>query len=135
MTLAPVKRLGCCLGCDTEVYDVVQYFPADHPFFPGHPQRVGAMKPEGTQIELLMSDGSAINVTFCIECAQAVTPAVYGVIWRLCIERTLLSLRAAGRRENDLRMQNLGMTRLYPVALLRKLREGVEAGTLVVDRR
>jgi len=49
----------------------------DHPYA-GRPRRVGKMLECGTQVEFLLSDGTMMPLTMCVECAQSLTPESYG---------------------------------------------------------
>jgi hypothetical protein len=129
------KRPGCCLACGREVYAVVDYFPADHPWA-GQPRTLGRQLDHGTQVEFLLPDGSEADISFCVPCASRLTPADYSALWACVLDRTDATLRVAGRREAERRMTLAPLMRAWPMAKLRARREIPEMpGQLTVDRR
>lgn len=127
------KRAGCCLACGEAVYEVKQTWQEGP--LAGSPRRLGPMLENGCQVELLMSDGSEADIACCVECAGRVTPDELPAIWSACLDHLQLVLSLSGKSENEQRALVAAAMRVYPVALLRKRREGVMAGHLVVDRR
>ena len=127
-----MKQLGLCTGCETECYRILERYP-DGPLI-GQPSRVGRMTEDGCQVELLLSDGTEAAITCCRECAKALTPADYQILWEACMDRALVSFTAAGLSPNDRAMQMRQAATKYPIALLRRRRESHEAGRLVIDR-
>lgn len=132
-TFDHVKRAGCCACCLEPVYEVRQTL--DKPGHPldGHPIRLGAMLEHGTQIELLLSDGSEADVAFCLPCAMNLTPEMYPRLWRLCLDRMEIALGLAGRSDNERLAAMAKFDAVWPMAIVRKRREA--EGMLAVDRR
>ena len=132
MTFGP-KRAGCCLGCGEAVYEVKQTWEEGP--LAGSPRRLGPMLEHGCQVELLMSDGSEADITFCVTDATAITPDDLPAIWSACLDHLDLVLQLSGKSDNERRAHVAAAMRAYPVAILRKRREGVVPGMLVIDRR
>src|SRR3990167_10310951 len=93
------KLMGCCLCCSTPVYDVREVFGPGP--LEGEPSRVGLMTEEGTQVEILLSDGSVCHVDFCVPCATHLRPEDLWTVWQKNVERTDELERLAGRRDNQ----------------------------------
>ena len=127
-----VKRSGCCTCCDDPVYEVREMY-VEGPLAE-HPRRIGPMLEHGTQVTMLLTDGSTADVTMCLTCAQALRPAMYPALWRACVERAALSLRLAGRSDNDRRVTLAHLRALWPMAQVGRRREAGD-GLLKVDRR
>src|SRR5574341_2292917 len=94
-----LKRAGCCTCCIEPVYEVRDTW-ADGPLA-GHPRRLGPMLDTGTQVTLLLSDGSQADVALCLDCARHLRPEFYSALWRACLRRQDLSLELAGRSMNE----------------------------------
>lgn len=129
-----MKRPGCCVLCDTEIYEVFQYVTDEGPRF-GFPARLGPMLDRGCQLEFLLSDGSEASIACCIECAATLTPADYQRIWTICCDATAFYAQVAGWTDNARRRALWAQIQVWPIALLRKRREGPLPGQLVIDRR
>lgn len=127
-----VKAAGCCTCCREEIYEVYDRW-TDGPLA-GHPRRLGPMLEHGTQVEVLLSDGSTADIAMCLPCAQALVPEAYSALWRACVRRQNLSLQLAGRSANERKVAHAHLARLWPLALLRRRRE-VGDGVLGMDRR
>lgn len=132
MTFGP-KKAGCCLACGVEVYEVREYWGEG--LLAGHPRRLGRMQEHGTQVTFLLSDGSEADVTFCIDCALRLEPEDYAAAWEACVERTDLSARVASWSPNQRTAAIAHLMGLWPVAVVRRRREGAEPQTLIMDRR
>ena len=93
-------RTGCCLCCSEPVFQV--YETRSEPGHPldGHPTRVGPMLDSGTQVEVLLNDGSVAHLTFCRPCADEFRPATYHRAWLALVDRNDVSMRLSGRSEN-----------------------------------
>lgn len=132
------KLVGCCLCCSSPVYDILETFaagPRD-----GEARRVGLMLEHGTQLEILLSDGSACHFDFCVACATNLTPENLWDVWQRNVERVEAFARMAGRREVQRRAIMRVVARVYPVGVLRWRRQdrelvGAVPDGLVVDRR
>ena len=99
-----------------------------------HPRRLGPMLEHGTQVTLLLSDGSVADITLCLDCAQGLMPAMYPALWRSCIARSDLSLQLAHRSDNERRVAFTHLHSLWPIGQVGRRREAGE-GRLTVDRR
>ena len=127
-------RTGCCLCCTGPVFEVYQVRDAPGHPLDGHPRRVGPMLESGTQVEVLLNDGSYADLAFCRPCADEFRPETYRRAWLALVERGDVSLRLAGRSETARRAARAAMLSQWPVATLRRRRVG-EEGIPVVDRR
>lgn len=129
-----VKRLGCCLCCAEPIYEVRE--TRDQPEHPlhGHPTRLGPMLEHGTQVTLLMSDGSEADVSFCLPCATHLTPATYQRAWLACVERGDLSAQVMRRSPNARVVAYARALAVWPMAVVRWRRVN-EEGRAVLDRR
>jgi hypothetical protein len=128
-----VKKAGSCLCCAAPTYEIRDVHP-DGPLA-GHPRRVGAQLPHGVQVAFLLSDGSEADVSFCVPCARALTPASYQRAWAMIIRRVALAADLSGRRALDRRLAIAPFARVFPIAVLRWRREDRELNRLVVDPR
>lgn len=76
-----VKKTGCCTLCDTEVYEVITYFP-EGPLY-RFPRKIGKPLPSKVSIDYVLADGSHSTLTSCTSCAsQMIDPANFPAIWR-----------------------------------------------------
>lgn len=122
------KMAGGCLSCGTECYTVLERNTE------GLPTILGSQLECGTQVEFLLSNGSEAGVTFCLDCANALTPADYGLVWQTCLEANLRVLARRPRNQIIAALNSYGP--LWIVAKVRKRREsGQPDRQLVVDRR
>lgn len=132
------KMVGCCLCCSAPVYDILETF-AEGPRY-GEARRVGLMQEHGTQLEILLSDGSICHFDFCVPCAAEVRPEHLWEIWQRTIERAADLAQLAGRRDAQQRMLVRAMARLRPVGVLGRRRQdrelvGAVPDGLVIDGR
>lgn len=131
-----LKVNGSCLCCREVVYTVIDFYPDDAPpEFAGTPRRVNRPLPRATQVMLLLSDGSIADITFCIDCANELRPAHYMAVWNACTDRLALSLRLAGRSANEQKAHLAAAAAVWPIAMAGKRCEGLEPGSLLIDRR
>lgn len=79
------KLVGCCSVCDKAVFDIIEIYPAHHPYA-GEPRRLGAPQEDALQLQVLLSDGQHIGVTVCSECMLS-GKVSYNDLW----ERILFS--------------------------------------------
>ena len=68
---------GCCLCCDRDCMEHV--YPDYHPKA-GLDCGIGPMRDDACQVEFFLSDGSMTPITFCMDCADAMTPSDYPAI-------------------------------------------------------
>lgn len=127
------KRLGCCLGCDREVYEVVGYH-TEGPLT-GHPNRLGAMLPHGLQVEFLLSNGVQIDVAFCRQCAQTLHSDEYQAVWEACLARAKFSYETVGRSQKEILLKLGPQSQMWPVAMTLWRKEAPEFNQLVLARR
>lgn len=132
------KLTGCCLCCSTPTYDVLEVF-AEAPRA-GEPSRLGLMQEHGTQVELMLSDGSVCHVDMCVDCATKLRPEDLLAVWETNVARTDEFCRLAGRRETQRRAMVRAVARVYPVGVARWRRQdralvGVVPDGLIIDRR
>lgn len=128
------KRAGSCLCCGEAAYQILAVHPDGHPLA-GHPSRVGPMLPDSVQVSFLMSDGSESDITFCLDCARALTPAHYPRVWDRVIDATDRMVTLANRRPVERRLLLRPQMAIYPIAILHWRRESRELNRLVMDRR
>lgn len=129
------KRVGCCVCCGEETYDAVAYCVDEGSPLHGHPVSVGRQKVSGTLVVFLLSNGSTADISFCLDCAQALTPADYPALWTCCCNRSRLSLQLAERSLNEQKVKDAAFCALWIMARVGKCRESVDPGVLMVDRR
>ena len=129
----PPKRPGLCVCCGSDVYEIRQRVTDPDSPFHGWPASLGPMLESGTQIELLMSDGSTASIACCLDCAGTVTPADYQRIWETCVDAADVSMRGRPRNERIALLRQ--QIAVWPIALVRKRREAPVPWGLVVDRR
>lgn len=132
------KLTGCCLCCSSPTYDVLETF-AEGPRA-GEPSRLGLMTPEGTQVEIMLSDGSVAHFDFCVECATKLIPENLAAVWDTHVARTDECARLAGRRDNQRRAMVRAAARVFPVGVIRWRRQdreliGAVPDGLVIDKR
>lgn len=129
----PLKKNASCLCCGEPTFEVRDVY-LEGPLA-GTPRRVGRMLDTGTQVEFLMSDGSEADISFCLPCVDSLRPEHYQAVWTACLDRAELSFTLSGHSPNQRKILMAQLMAVWPVALLRKRREGVEDRTLVIDRR
>ena len=78
--MSPHKIGGCCSLCDTPVYDIRQRWDEGEKRA-GEPKVFGPPNPDATRIEFLLFNGTRTSMTFCGECAKALTPEHYTTLW------------------------------------------------------
>lgn len=127
------KKLGCCLACGQEVYQVLSYY-TEGPL-EGHPNRVGPMLATGCQVEFFLSDGSTADVAFCRDCAGQLRPADYWPAWVACWKRAQLAFEIDGRRPAEQRLRLLPMLQVWPVGVKCWRKEAQESHRLVLARK
>ena len=132
------KLAGCCVCCQAPTFAVLETF-ADGPRA-GEPRRLGPMLETGTQVEIMLNDGSVAHFDACLKCAANVKPEHLWDIWQTHVARTDEFARLAGRRDNQRRAMVRAEARKYPVGVTRWRRQdanmlGLVPDGLVVDRR
>lgn len=137
-TFTEKKTYGCCVCCARPVYDILETI-VEGPQA-GEAARLGLMQEHGTQVEIMLSDGSVCHFDFCVECATHLRPEDLAAVWGTHVSRTDEFCRLANRRENQRRAHVRTQARLFPVGVLRWRRQdraliGVVPNGLVVDRR
>lgn len=137
-TFTGKKLTACCACCGEPVYDVLEVY-AEGPRA-GEPSRIGPMQEHGTQVEILLSDGSVCHFDMCVPCAEHLRPEDLAALWETNVARVDELCRLAGRRETQRRAIVRAVARLWPVGVTRWRRQdremvGVVPDGLVVDRR
>lgn len=134
------KLTGCCACCQQPVYDILETFAAGP--CAGEAARVGLMQEHGTQVELMLSDGSICHFDFCVDCATNLQPEHLLDLWETHVRRTDEFARIAGRRNVQRRAIVRAAARVFPVGVVRWRRQDRELATLravpdglVIDRR
>ena len=132
------KLTACCCCCGLPTYDILETMTAGPRA--GEAGRVGLMLESGTQVEILLSDGSLCHFDMCVECATHLGPGDLAALWTTHVARINALCRIAGRRENQRRAIVRAAARLWPVGVTRWRRQdrelvGVVPDGLVVDRR
>ena len=132
------KLTACCCCCGAPTYDILETIAAGPRA--GEAGRVGLMLESGTQVEVLLSDGSLCHFDMCVGCAANLAPVDLAALWVTHIARTDELCRLAGRRENQRRAIVRAAARVWPVGVTRWRRQdrdlvGVVPDGLVVDRR
>lgn len=121
-----VKFPGSCWGCGEECYEVLRRDAA------GRPGALGPMKECGTQIGMLLSDGSVCDLTFCRSCAGQLAPADYAGLWRAILAATETDL--AGQSPNTIRERLGRLSGLWPLGPIYQRRLLLD-GRIELDRR
>lgn len=129
----PPKKLGCCLACERECFEVLGTHEAGP--LAGHPNRLGPMLPHGLQIGFLLSDGSEADVTFCRDCADQLQPEDYQVAWEACLVRGIQSFEISGRPRAEMVQAMLPVVQKWPIAVRYWRREAPEINRLVLARK
>lgn len=71
------KAPGLCTKCDAEVFEILKRDPETRV-----PISVGAAHDDAVRVSVLLKTGSIMDLTFCAECAAALTPADLAEIWQ-----------------------------------------------------
>ena len=137
-TFTGKKLTASCVCCGTPTYDILETFTAGP--CAGEAARVGLMQEHGTQVEMMLSDGSVCHFDFCQPCAANLQPEYLWAVWDRHVARTDEFARIAGRRDNQRRAIVRAPARLFPVGVMRWRRQdrdlvGVAPDGLVIDRR
>ena len=132
------KLVGCCCCCSTPTFEIRETFVEG--LRAGEARRVGPMLPDGTQVEIMLSDGSACHFDFCVACATNLRPDDLWKVWDTNVQRTDEFCRIAGRREPQRRAIVRAAARVFPLGVVRWRRQdqdmiGVVPDGLVIDRR
>lgn len=134
------KSYGRCCCCSTDVYDVLETF-AEGPCA-GENARVGLMKDDGTQVEVMLSDGSVAHFDMCVSCAMNLQPEYLLAMWDTHVRRTDDFARLAKKRDAQRRAEVRAAARVYPVGVIKWRRQDRELAMqravpdgLVIDRR
>lgn len=132
------KLTACCACCQTPTYDILETIVSGPRA--GEAARVGMMVETGTQVEVMLSDGSVCHFDLCVACAMNLRPEHLLALWETNVARTEELCRLAGRRENQRRAMVRAVARVFPVGVTRWRRQdrdlvGVVPDGLCVDRR
>lgn len=90
---------GRCLRCQAPIRAVVSTYT--HGPLAGTPSATGALLPEGTRVRFRLARGSTVDLEFCTEHANALTPADFPAIWRAVIEYEDLVIQLRGPHGPD----------------------------------
>jgi len=63
-----IRKTGCCVNCDAELYEIRQV-RTDGPYA-GHPSRLGPPLPDGLAVTFLLMDGTLCDLSLCAGCAS-----------------------------------------------------------------
>jgi hypothetical protein len=125
------KRAGHCMACGTPTFEIRERQEPSGTRL--EVLRLGPMLDEGTQVEMLLSDGSCVHLDFCVGCASKLTPDDYLDAWEAVLDRTEERLATTRPNERQRKVQHLA--RLWPMAVLRWRRQDPATGRIVPDRR
>lgn len=131
-------RTACCACCGLAVFAILETIVGGPRA--GEAARIGPMLEGGTQVELVMNDGSIAHCAMCVACATNLTPDTLLKLWDTNVARTDELARLAGRREPIRRALVREVARKFPVGVVRWRRQdpamlGVVPDGLVIDRR
>lgn len=70
------KIAGSCTKCDKEVFEVVTRDPETR-----IPTKIGVPTDEAVRITFRLFGGSAMDLTFCLHCAEGIGPFDYPYLW------------------------------------------------------
>lgn len=80
----PIKLLGCCTSCDQPVFEISLKYKDGHPL-EGEHRTVGSPLPEAQVVGLVTLEGSVMEVTFCLDCLDQLTPDDFPEMWgKIC---------------------------------------------------
>ena len=127
------KRTGCCTQCGTAVYEILDTWKPPHPLA-GEARRIGLMLDTGTQARFLLSDGSTVDLTFCLPCVEGLKFVDYGPLWQAVIDRNDLALAVAARSPAIRAHARATMAAVFPLAVLARARLSPD-GLRILDRR
>lgn len=125
------KLTASCCCCSTPVYDILETIVEGARA--GEARRIGLMQEHGTQVELLLSDGSVAHFDFCVDCATNLKPESLLAVWDTHVARIDEVCRLAGRHENQRRAMVRAAARVFPVGVTRWRRQDREKVGLVPD--
>jgi len=74
------KVAGCCSKCDAEVFEVVARDDDRKP------ARLGPAKENAERLTFYLLNGSRMDLTFCTDCAESLTPGEFPFLWRRVME-------------------------------------------------
>lgn len=77
---------GLCLRCQTPVREILATFKDGSGPLAGTPSRVGDLLEHGTRVRFLTASGTYVDLEFCVDCANALTPADFPAIWEAVLE-------------------------------------------------
>lgn len=72
-----LKRPGCCSACDAEVFDVRTRDKETRA-----PVALGAPLDNAVRATFVLFMGSQMSLTLCSDCAAALTPADFPILWQ-----------------------------------------------------
>jgi len=58
-----MKAAGLCSVSGEECFDVLEYWPANHPVYAGQPRRLGAPHDDALRVTVVLVNGSRMNLT------------------------------------------------------------------------
>ena len=134
MTFRGPKAAGKCIACAEPVREIISEFPEGHPLA-GLPNRLGARLETMSEVRVLLSNGSYMDLWFCTTCAPQIRPQHFRAIWRVVVDDEDRHARARGEPATP----NVFVSRMtkwmamYPIAVL--LRHRRVDGWRVIDRR
>ena len=135
----PLKAAASCLCCQEPVFEVRQTDTREGSPFYGHPIRVGPALEAQTQVELLLNDGTEVDITFCVDCAPNVRPEHYSAVWEACVHAQDVYMRHRGNATDAYRIGAVAtLMSKWPLAFLRRRRAAPLGGgvsDVTVDRR
>lgn len=92
------KISGHCTICNAAVFDIAAV-NEPHERRPGEPKRVGAPHDNAVRITFILFDGSMADMTFCDDCATALSPDSYTEIWRKVLRSWQREIDESGKPE------------------------------------
>ncbi|MGE0373000.1 MAG: hypothetical protein AB7Q01_14115 [Gammaproteobacteria bacterium] len=88
-----MKAAGLCSVSGEPCFDVLDYWPSDHPVYAGLPRRLGAPHEDALRLTLILVNGSHMNLTIK-EQYLAEFHVALPEVWRL-VKNTTRTLRKA----------------------------------------
>lgn len=88
-----MKAAGLCSVSGEECFDVLEYWPSNHPVFAGQPRRLGAPHADAIRVTLILMNGSHMTLTIK-EQYLADFHVALPEVWRL-VKETTRALRKA----------------------------------------
>lgn len=79
--MSPHKIPGCCSLCDEPAFEILAVWDAGEKRA-GEPKRLGPPLDGSVRVTFLLLNGRRTDMTFCVGCAETLSPEHYPMLWR-----------------------------------------------------